>query len=129
MEALASEFASALSPEDLRALMARVGMRFAVTHALPRCGTLEELQCAISAVWEPADWGWVHLTQAADHLDIHHTLSPLFSAFGSEHVSWAGGFLEGAYQQWFNQAGSGQLRVSLAAPIDAWGCAHLRLAR
>ena len=129
MQALASEFASALPPEDLRALMARVGTRFAVAHALPPCATLDALQCGMSAVWEQTDWGGVNLTQAADHLDIHHTLSPLYAAFGSENVQWSGGFLEGVYQQWFNQAGSGQLRVALTAPVDAWGCAHLQLAR
>lgn len=129
MQAFASEFASALPPEDLRALMARVGARFAAAHPLPHCSTLDELQRGMSAVWSQTDWGWVNLAQTADHLDIHHTLSPLYAAFGSEHVQWSGGFLEGVYQQWFTQAGSGQLRVSLTAPVDAWGCAHLQLAR
>lgn len=127
--ALADEFASALSPQDLQALMARVGARFAAQYPLPAAGTLEELGNAMSQVWAGMDWGWVHLSQEAGHVDIHHRLSPVFAAFGADHVQWSGGFLEGVYQAWFERAGAGQLTVAQVAAADAWGCVHLRLAR
>lgn len=128
-QALAAEFAAALPPEDLRALMFRVGARFAAEHPLPACATLDELQRGMTAVWERIDWGWVRLTQEASQLDIRHSLSPVSAAFGPSHAPWSGGFLEGVYQGWFEQAGAGQLKVVQVAPADAWGCVHLQLAR
>jgi hypothetical protein len=128
-QALAAEFAAALAPEDLRALMFRVGARFAAEHPLPACATLQELEQAMSAVWTRIDWGWVRLVQDVAQLDIHHSLSPVSAAFGPDHAPWSGGFLEGVYQGWFERAGAGQLKVVQRAPADAWGCVHLQLAR
>lgn len=128
-QALAAEFAAALPPEDLRALMARVGARFAAEHPLPACATLDELQGHMTQVWERIDWGWVRLSQEVAHVDIQHSVSPVSAAFGPDHAQWSGGFLEGVYQVWFEQAGAGQLKVSEAAPADAWGCVHLQLTR
>jgi len=128
-QALAAEFAAALPPEDLRALMFRVGVRFAADHPLPACATVEDLQRGMTAVWERIDWGWVDLTQEVGQLNIHHSLSPVSAALGPDHVQWSGGFLEGVYQSWFEQAGAGPLKVAQCAPADAWGCVHLQLAR
>lgn len=127
-EAMAAEFASALSPTDLRALMHRVGMRFAAANPLPPCSTLQELQAAMTDAWERIDWGWVRLSQDAAHLDIHHSLAPISAAFGVDHAEWSGGFLEGVYQVWFEQADAGALQVRQVAPADIWGCVHLQLA-
>lgn len=52
LQALAAEFAAALPPEDLRALMFRVGTRFAAEHPLPTCATLDDLQRSMAAVWD-----------------------------------------------------------------------------
>ena len=129
LQALAAEFAAALPPEDLRALMFRVGVRFAAEHPLPACATLDDLQSSMAAVWDRIGWGGVRLQQTAAQLDIHHDLSPLSAAFGQGHAPWSGGFLEGVYQSWFEQAGAAQLRVAQSAPADAWGCIHFQLAR
>lgn len=128
-QALAAEFAAALSPEDLRALMFRVGVRFAAEHPLPPSATLDDLQRGMTAVWDRIDWGWVRLVQESTQLDILHSLSPVSAAFGANHVQWSGGFLEGVYQSWFEQAGAGQLKVVQVAPADAWGGVHLQLTR
>lgn len=128
-QALAAEFVAALAPEDLRALMARVGARFAADHPLPACATLEDLQRSMTAVWAGVGWGWVDLTQEAAQLNIQHRLSPVSAAFGPNHGDWSGGFLEGVYQTWFEQAGAGQLKVVQCAPADAWGCVSLQLSR
>ena len=129
LQALAAEFAAALPPEDLRALMFRVGARFAAEHPLPACASLDDLQRSMAAVWDRIGWGCVRLQQAAAQLDIHHDLSPLSAAFGQGHAPWSGGFLEGVYQSWFEQAGAAQLRLAQSAPADAWGCIHFQLAR
>ena len=63
LQALAAEFAAALPPEDLRALMFRVGVRFAAEHPLPACATLDDLQSSMAAVWDRIGWGGVHLQQ------------------------------------------------------------------
>ncbi|MBV7541624.1 cellulose biosynthesis protein BcsD [Acidovorax sp. sic0104] len=129
LQALTDEFASSLPPEDLHALMFRVGTRFAAANPLERSSTLEDLQRSMTAVWERIDWGWVQLTQEAARLHIQHSLSPVSAAFGMNHVQWSGGFLEGVYQSWFEQAGSGALRVVQVAASDAWGCVQFQLAR
>lgn len=128
-QALSSEFSEALAPQDLRALMFRVGVRFAADHPLAQCTTLNEMQSGMTAIWRSIDWGWVDLEQDATQLTIRHTLSPMTAAFGHEHVDWSCGFLEGVYQSWFQQAGAGQLKVSQAESADAWGCVVLHLAR
>ncbi|MFI8618443.1 cellulose biosynthesis protein BcsD [Acidovorax sp. NPDC077693] len=129
LQALTEEFASSLAPEDLHALMFRVGTRFAAANPLAPAATLDELQRGMTAVWERIDWGWVQLSQEAARLNIQHSLSPVSAAFGARHVQWSGGFLEGVYQSWMEQAGSGALRVVQVAPADAWGCVQFQLAR
>ncbi len=128
-QALGAEFASALAPQDLSALMSRVGTRFAAEHPLPPCATLDDMERSMTAVWQGMDWGWVQLTQGPSQLDIRHSLSPLSAAFGAEHAIWSGGFLEGVYQGWFQQAGAGHLKVVQSEPADRWGCVHLQLVR
>jgi hypothetical protein len=129
LHALGAEFVSALAPEDLHTLMARVGTRFASEQAPGPCQTLEELQQAMSRIWMELDWGYVLLTQHAEHLEITHHYSPLVAAFGREHAAWSSGFLQGVYQRWFDAAGSEGLRVVLTAPADAWGSAVFHLSR
>lgn len=129
LQALTEEFAASLSPQDLHALMFRVGVRFAAQHPLAPSATLDDLQHSMSAVWERIDWGFVRLTQEAALLNIQHSLSPVSAAFGPQHVPWSGGFLEGVYQSWFEQAGAGALRVVQVDAADAWGCVQFQLVR
>ena len=129
MRALGDEFVSGLSAQDLRALMFRVGTRFGVDNPLPACVTLDELQQGMTAQWSRTDWGWVTLSQKAEYLQIEHSLSPLQAAFGPGHAQWSAGFLEGVYQRWLEQMGSGQLRVRQVTETDAWGCVTFQLTR
>jgi hypothetical protein len=128
LTALAEEFVSALPPEELATLMARIGMRFAVEHPLPASDTVQGLQDAMNGVWNALDWGAVELSQSPGGMEITHRFSPLAAAFGEPHGAWATGFLQGAYQQWFDAAGGAGLRVEVAASADTLGTAHLRLA-
>ena len=111
--ALAAEFESELDAAQLRALMVRIGLRFAERHPLPACTTLDALSDALNARWQAIDWGFVELVEAADHLRIRHCCAPL-AAFGDGAATWAPGFLEGAYQHWLQALGAGALSVSLA---------------
>lgn len=125
--ALGQEFAEALPAQELAILMARIGMRFAAQHPLAASDTLPGLQQAMNAVWDVLDWGVVELSQSAAGMEIHHRFSPLVAAFGEAAGGWAVGFLQGAYQQWFDAAGAGGLKVQAAGAPDVLGSVRLRL--
>lgn len=128
--ALAQEFASQLPEADLRALMRRVGRRFADISSLGACHTLDDLQFAMSKVWMASDWGWVTVEEKNDALLLSHHCSPLHAALGQQAAPWAPAFLEGAYQRWFEQLGSGEhLSVTQTSELDALGCVQFRLGR
>lgn len=129
LQALADEFTQVLSTEELHELMARVGVRFATAHPLEACHTLPELQRGMTGVWRDADWGWVTLEQRQDQLSITHHCAPLLSAMDESNAHWSLGFLQGAYQQWFDAAGAGSLRVAAGEPLDSWGSATFSLSR
>lgn len=128
LAALGQEFAEALPPRELHALMARIGTRFAVQQNLGNCETIAALQDAMNQVWEGLDWGFAELAQTPAGMEVHHRFSPLAAAFGNSEEGWATGFLQGVYQQWFEAAGAGGLRVQVTAPLDTLGSARLRLA-
>ncbi|MDD0810845.1 cellulose biosynthesis protein BcsD [Curvibacter sp. RS43] len=129
LHAMAEEFASALPADQLRTLAQRIGVRFANALPLTVQPTLDGVQTEMSRVWLDLDWGWVSLQQHDDHVDIHHQGSPLVSAFGSAGGDWALGFLEGVYQQWFEQQGAPGLRVTQSQAADGWGSVCFRLSR
>lgn len=129
LQALAAEFTQVLSPADLQELMARVGVRFACAHPLEACNTLPELQRGMTDIWRSADWGWVTLEQRQEQLSITHHCAPLLSAMSDGNAEWSLGFLQGAYQQWFDAAGAGSLRVAPGESLDIWGSARFSLSR
>lgn len=128
--ALAEEFGTQLEEPELRALMQRLGSRFAEHQPLPACQTLTDMQQAMSQAWFASDWGWTELEEHADHLLVRHYCSPLRAAFGERHQRWTPAFLEGAYQQWFHNMGSGSvLRLQQSSELDRFGCVEFRLAQ
>ena len=129
LNALAAEFAAALSPADLRTLSRRIGQRFAEELRLNAQPTLEGLEGQMTQLWKELDWGWVRLSQQGAHLEIRHFCSPLNAAFGASGTGWAAGFLEGVSQQWFDQQGAPGLLVSQTQETDTWGCVSFRLGR
>ncbi|WP_313079060.1 cellulose biosynthesis protein BcsD [Pulveribacter sp.] len=128
LAALAQEFVSALPPEELATLMARIGTRFAVAHPLPNSDTVRGLQDAMNGIWDPLDWGRAELGQNPAGMEVVHHFSPLVAAFGDTHAAWATGFLKGVYQQWFDAAGGSGLRVEVTTAADTLGSARLHLA-
>lgn len=130
LQNLAEVLASVGSETELKSLAHRAGMRFASQQPLPACDTLDDIRLAMCAVWHPLDWGWVELYEHPTHLQIVHRCSPLVAGFGSTHALWVSGYLEGAYQQWFDALGSDtSLRVQQAGPIDAFGTVDMKLAQ
>jgi hypothetical protein len=129
LHAMAAEFSAALSPADLRTLSKRIGSRLAAELPLAPQPTLEGVEAEMSRIWKDLDWGWVTLVQQPDCLDIRHFCSPLTAAFGPAGAEWAAGFLEGVYQQWFDQQGAPGLQVGQTQAVDAWGSVAFRLGR
>jgi len=108
--ALAKEFESQLSPDELRHLMFRVGCRYAGEQPLPPCDSTAELAAALNAHWASTRWGYVELSDEGDHLRIVHSGAPM-SAFGSGALAWMPAFLQGSYQTWLDAMGATQLSV------------------
>jgi hypothetical protein len=104
--ALAMELSAGLPPEENRRLFARIGERVAQQLPVARCTTLGELEDAFNARWESIGWGFGRLEEGAQTLSITHDCSPLAVAFGADATGWTSGFLEGAYQAWFQAQGS-----------------------
>lgn len=127
LNALGQEFSAALPAQDVALLMARIGVRFASQNPLAASDTIEGLQAAMNAVWGPLDWGRVDIAQTPAGMDIRHRFCPLAAAFGTSQADWAVGFLQGAYQQWFDSAGAGGLKVQPVTGLDSLGSAQLRL--
>ena len=124
----AQELADKFSAAELRTFMRRVGGRFARELPLPACATLDDIQLAMSQAWTRLDWGWVEITDQADHLHLQHYCAPLEAALGREALDWTPSFLEGVYQQWFEQLGaSDRLQVTQVSDFDSIGGMGLRL--
>lgn len=124
----AQELADKFSTAELRAFMSRVGGRFGRELPLPACTTLDDIQLAMSEAWTRLDWGWVEITDQTDHLLLQHYCAPLEAALGREALAWTPSFLEGVYQQWFEQLGAGdRLRVTQVSDFDSVGGIGLRL--
>jgi hypothetical protein len=119
--ALALELSAGLPPEENRQLFARIGERVAQQFPLARCNSVGELEAAFNARWEAIGWGFSRLEEGPETLSITHACSPLAMAFGTDAADWTLGFLEGAYQAWFQAQGSpAGLRVrAMPAPEDA----------
>ncbi|XAH23249.1 cellulose biosynthesis protein BcsD [Xylophilus sp. GW821-FHT01B05] len=128
IQAFAVELGAQHSEADLAVLMRRAGSRFAQGSVLGSCDTLWDLQLAMGRVWIGLDWGWVVLEETADHLRVRHHCSPLLAAFGAGAERWSPAFLEGVYQEWFRQAGAGDLHVRQAGGFDAAGGIEFHLA-
>lgn len=128
--ALAEEFDEQLQTPELRALASRIGERFARRLPLPHCETLEDLHHGINEVWSRLDWGWVEIGDAGDYIEIAHHCAPLTAALGEASRAWSPAFLEGVYQQWFNELGiDPALRVRQETSEEQGASLWFRLAR
>jgi len=126
LSATTSEMAGFESKEQLRAMMVRIGNKFAIQADLPEGGTLDEYEKCMCGVWDDMDWGWVELKERGDALQITHHCST-HGRLNSEALSdasevWVSSFLEGVYQQWVSQMGAGEkLQLKQAGIADEFG--------
>ncbi len=102
---LSDEFQAQLTSEELRALLVRLGVRFAQVFELPVCNSLEEIEAAVNKYWSQFQWGYTVFSDVGRQLQIAHYACPLPAAMQID-ADLAGGFLEGAYVTWLRAAGS-----------------------
>lgn len=121
VRALGETFAEVLSVDELHRLFHRVGARFALDRPLPDTTTLEEVAEALNASWSRIDWGLCRVRDDAGRVSIEHCLAPIGVALPG--ADWTDGFLEGAYHQWFRQAG---MPDGLAVRAEPGGTADVR---
>ncbi|WP_186061268.1 cellulose biosynthesis protein BcsD [Burkholderia gladioli] len=117
LRALAEEFESQLSPDELRHLMFRVGCRYAGEHALAPCESTADLEHALNLHWASVRWGYVELSDQGSHLRIVHYGAPI-TAFGNGALAWMPAFLQGSYQTWLDAMGASQLTVVQSGSED-----------
>lgn len=127
---LTRELLSHVSAAEMRGLARSAGLRAAVELPLPECESLAQMEAVANDYWAQLGWGVASFSEHADHLAIEHSLAPLGATLGHESMEWAGGFLEGVYQEWFAMLGAGdELQVRQAGEADAYGGLTYRLAR
>ncbi|MCA8142930.1 MULTISPECIES: cellulose biosynthesis protein BcsD [Burkholderia cepacia complex] len=128
LEALAGEFSDQLDQDELRQLMARVGVRFAAAHPLGPCESTDDLTNALNSRWREMEWGYAELSDEQAFLRIVHYAAPL-RALGAGHLGWSAAFLQGAYQGWFDSVGAAGLRVTQDVVPQDDARIELRIAR
>lgn len=102
---LSEELQAQLSELEYRALLVRLGGRFAQTFELPACASLGDIQDAANKVWSQFQWGFATFSETGLQLQISHHACPLPAALQVD-ASLAGGFMEGVYATWLMAAGS-----------------------
>ncbi len=124
---LLAEIASAASAEQMQGFFLSVGQRLAVTHPIDGARDLERLTRHANQVWHAFHWGHVQFEMDDEGIDIFHQGLPV-TLEGDQQGLWAVAgplILQGAYDGWFRQAGSGaRLRTSIHRQAD--GCVELR---
>ena len=129
MLALSGELQAQLSSEQHRTLLVKVGQRFAQAQPISVGDTVTELTKAFNQIWQSQRWGYVRLTDEGNSLHIKHVLCPLATALAVDPIL-AGGFLEGAYQEWLQAAGAGRgLRVRQLQALPDGTTMEFRLGR
>lgn len=104
---LSEELQAQLSESEYRALLVRLGGRFAQTFELPSCASLTDIQDAANKVWSQFQWGYVVFSEVGLQLQISHHACPLPAALQVD-SDLAAGFMEGVYATWLLAAGSPQ---------------------
>jgi hypothetical protein len=102
---LSEELQAQLSEGEYRALLVRLGGRFAQTYELPACGSLSDIEAAANKVWSQCQWGFVVFSEVGRQLQIAHHACPLPAALQVD-SDLAAGFMEGVYATWLLAAGS-----------------------
>jgi hypothetical protein len=102
---LSDELQEQLTPPEYRALLVRLGVRFAQLFELPACNSLKDIEIAVNKYWSEFQWGFAVFSDVGRQLQIAHHACPLPAALQID-GDFAGGFLEGAYGAWLQAAGS-----------------------
>lgn len=108
LRALAEQFASQMSPAEIRDFFVALGRRWAraTPLSLAAGGTLKDFEHAANVVLAGGDWGWVRVLDLGNSIEFQHACAPLRSAFGTQAMPWSAGLLEGLYAEWLQALGA-----------------------
>ncbi|MCC5870875.1 MAG: hypothetical protein JJU22_00610 [Gammaproteobacteria bacterium] len=106
LEGISRVLAEQVATPQLRSLMYLAGQSVARSLPLNHCESLSELEEAVNRILMNRDWGWLRIEDRADDVMFVHGCSPLRSWFGTRHLAWSGGLLEGLYAEWLHQLGA-----------------------
>lgn len=126
LAALAAELEAQAAEDELRALMKRVGFRVVSDWPAFECGSLEELQSAVNAIWRDMDWGWVEMLDKGDHIKLAHHAAPLRAVFGDAALPWVSAVLEGVYGELFSRMGADDALAMQRLPAEPDDAGDLR---
>lgn len=118
LSVMAEQLVGVVGEDELRALMFRIGRGMAKKLELPDATSISDLAGVMNNHWEAMQFGWMELIDGGKHLEIQHHCSPLISAFGEDGKTWCYALLEGAYAEWFKEAGAGDELVLRFVALD-----------
>jgi hypothetical protein len=105
----AAELAQLLPPSQLHGFFVAVGRRMAAFQRLDGISEVSAMSAHVNAFWQAIGWGAVEITLGADAVTVHHAHAPRHLD-GMNLAAWPDLLLavvEGAYDAWFRQLGSG----------------------
>ena len=116
-----AEIASAATAEQMQGFFRAIGARLAKSHPIDNARNMDRLTQHGNMVWDRLHWGSVRFELDDEGIDIfHHGLPEKLE--GDADGIWAKVapfILEGAYDAWFRQMGSGErLRTRISRSQD-----------
>lgn len=105
----AAELAQLLPPSQLHGFFVAVGRRMAAFQPLDGISEVSAMSAQVNAFWQAFGWGDAQITLGADAVTVHHAHAPRHLD-GMNLAAWPDlllALVEGAYDAWFRQLGSG----------------------
>ncbi|HZF46036.1 MAG TPA: hypothetical protein VEZ26_06850 [Sphingomonadaceae bacterium] len=104
-----AELSENASPAEMRGFALAIGRRFAALESLADDTCIAALSARINSFWRTLDWGEAEIVLENDGIIVRHRHAPR-EIPGGAHTNWPQillAVLEGAYDSWFRQLGSG----------------------
>ncbi|HUD92369.1 cellulose biosynthesis protein BcsD [Sphingobium sp.] len=110
VSAMLAEIAGTATIDQLRGFFMAVGNRIATIYPIGPARTMERLTQHSLLIWQYLNWGQVHYELDDEGIDIFHRGLPI-TLEGDVGAIWsevAPFILQGTYDGWFRQLGSGE---------------------
>lgn len=115
--ATAAELAETATPGQARGFALALGRRIAASEALQGVTDAAALCQRVNAFWQALGWGEAEIALESEAIIVRHRYAPKLLKFDKT-AQWPAmllAILEGAYDSWFRQLGSGPSLTTTAA--------------